>query len=102
MYNIDDENFDIQKSRRHEYSRKDAMEQLKALRLKDKNVLLYEKMYHSLFNTNLRFMDRNQIDDMINFIINQQLVAEREIKEEKSKIRVINSYFNVIEENIDD
>lgn len=81
---FDDEDFDINKKPRSFTKgeiREELIKELKKYRKSDKNVKDYEKQYHSMFNTNLRYMTVEQLNDMITYIIHCKIMADGVQKE---------------------
>ena len=76
---FDDEDFDIDKKPKTFTKgeiRDELIKELKEYRKSDKNVKDYEKQYHSMFNTNLRTMTVEQLNDMITYIIHCKIMAD--------------------------
>lgn len=76
---FDDEDFDIDRKPRSFTKgeiREELVKELKGYRKSDKNVKDYEKQYHEMFNTNLRTMTVEQLNDMITYIIHCKIMAD--------------------------
>lgn len=76
---FDNEDFDIDRKPRSFTKgeiREELVKELKGYRKSDKNVKNYEKQYHEMFNTNLRTMTVEQLDDMITYIIHCKIMAD--------------------------
>lgn len=74
---LDDEDFIIKRQRNRKPTRKAFLQELNDLRKADKNVEVYEEIYYNLTEKKLDDLDANGINDLIIFIINQQLANER-------------------------
>lgn len=76
---LDDEDFIIKakKERSRKPTKKAFLQELNDLRKADKNVEVYEEIYYTLTEKKLEDLDMNGLNDLIIFIINQQLANER-------------------------
>lgn len=76
---LDDEDFIIRvkRERSRKPSKKAFLQELNDLRKADKNVEVYEEIYYTLTEKKLEDLDMNGLNDLIIFIINQQLANER-------------------------
>lgn len=79
---LDDEDFiiKVKRERSRKPSKKAFLQELNDLRKADKNVEVYEEIYYTLTEKKLEDLDMNGLNDLIIFIINQQLANEREEK----------------------
>ena len=76
---LDDEDFiiKVKRERSRKPSKKAFLQELNDLRKADKNVEVYEEIYYTLTEKKLEDLDMNGLNDLIIFIINQQLANER-------------------------
>lgn len=74
---LDDEDYLIKKKRSRKPTKETFLQELKDLRKTDKNVELYEEAYYTIMEKRLEDLDANGINDLIIFVINQQLANER-------------------------
>lgn len=76
---LDDEDFiiKVKKERSRKPTKKAFLQELNDLRKADKNVEVYEEIYYTLTEKKLEDLDMNGLNDLIIFIINQQLANER-------------------------
>lgn len=74
---LDDEDFIIKRQRSRKPTKKVYLQELADLRKADKNVEVYEDIYYTLTEKKLDDLDINGLNDLIIFIINQQLANER-------------------------
>lgn len=79
---LDDEDFiiKVKRERSRKPSKKAFLQELNDLRKADKNVEVYEEIYYTLTEKKLEDLDMNGLNDLIIFIINQQLANERKEK----------------------
>lgn len=56
--------------------RSERLKELKTLRAKNSLVKDWEKIYHRIFNTNIRDMNEQQLNDLIIFIVNNIIAYE--------------------------
>lgn len=66
----------VNKKLTEKQKRSELIKELKGYRKSDKNTRLYEQFYHKMFGTNLKSMPLSQLNDMILFIINNQISYE--------------------------
>lgn len=76
---LDDEDFiiKVKRERSRKPTKKAFLQELNDLRKADKNVEVYEEIYYTLTEKKLEVLDMNGLNDLIIFIINQQLANER-------------------------
>lgn len=76
---LDDEDFiiKVKRERSRKPTKKTFLQELNDLRKADKNVEVYEEIYYTLTEKKLEDLDMNGLNDLIIFIINQQLANER-------------------------
>ena len=74
---LDDEDFIIKRQRNRKPTKKVFLQELADMRKADKNVELYEEIYYTLTEKKLDDLDINGLNDLIIFVINQQLANER-------------------------
>ena len=76
---LDDEDFiiKVKRERSRKPTKKAFLQELNDLRKADKNVGVYEEIYYTLTEKKLEDLDMNGLNDLIIFIINQQLANER-------------------------
>lgn len=76
---LDDEDFiiKVKRERSRKPTKKAFLQELNDLRKADKNVEVYEEIYYTLTEKKLEDLDINGLNDLIIFIINQQLANER-------------------------
>lgn len=76
---LDDEDFiiKVKRERSRKPTKKAFLQELNDLRKADKNVEVYEEIYYTLTEKKLEDLDMNGLNDLIIFIINQQLANER-------------------------
>lgn len=74
---LDDEDFIIKRKRNRKPTKDMFLQELKDLRKADKNVEVYEEIYYTLTEKKLNDLDINGLNDLIIFVINQQLANER-------------------------
>ena len=76
---LDDEDFiiKVKRERGRKPTKKAFLQELNDLRKADKNVEVYEEIYYTLTEKKLEDLDMNGLNDLIIFIINQQLANER-------------------------
>lgn len=74
---LDDEDFIIKRQRSRKPTKKVYLQELADLRKADKNVEVYEEIYYTLTGKKLDDLDINGLNDLIIFVINQQLANER-------------------------
>lgn len=79
---LDDEDFiiKVKRERSRKPTKKAFLQELNDLRKADKNVEVYEEIYYTLTEKKLEDLDMNGLNDLIIFIINQQLANERKEK----------------------
>lgn len=79
---LDDEDFiiKVKRERSRKPTKKAFLQELNDLRKADKNVEVYEEIYYTLTERKLEDLDMNGLNDLIIFIINQQLANERKEK----------------------
>lgn len=56
--------------------RNERLKELKTLRAKNSLVKDWEKIYHRIFNTSIRDMNEQQLNDLIIFIVNNIIAYE--------------------------
>lgn len=66
----------IDKKLTEKQKRSELIKELKGYRKSDKNTRLYEQLYHEMLGTDLKSMSLSQLNDMILFIINNQISYE--------------------------
>lgn len=74
---LDDEDFIIKRQRSRKPTKKVYLQELADMRKADKNVEVYEEIYYTLTEKKLDDLDINGLNDLIIFVINQQLANER-------------------------
>lgn len=74
---LDDEDFIIKRQRIRKPTKKVFLQELAEMRKADKNVEVYEEVYYTLTEKKLDDLDINGLNDLITFVINQQLANER-------------------------
>lgn len=83
IYNemLDDEDFYLKRKRSRKATRETFLSELNGYRKTDKNVKSYEKLYYQLTGRKLKDMDKDQINDLIIFIISCKINNESKTEE---------------------